>query len=127
MKILGMARLPDILRLGGALYVMPTTHAHLGGRSLEQQAKYALAGPFKTREAAALWIIAHLETTLTPPQLTLWGEALPRAGGRYADPFLLIGILDGILSGKSREWVLLCAGPDTERRDGRAAAAGEAA
>lgn len=128
MRLAGLPPLPTIRRLAdGKLYVMPERHAHLGGRTGEQQATQALAGPFTDRWAAGQWIVEHLESQLTPAQLPIWGDALERAGGVDAEYGHLIYVLATILANKPQEYVERCAGPARHQVDRKLLAAGDAA
>lgn len=71
----------------------------------------AVAGPFRDRWAAYLWLIEKAESKLSPDRKALWAEALELAGGRDADTAHAMGVMAMIAKGRPREIVLRAARP----------------
>lgn len=112
MKLRGLPPIPTLRRLDDDnIYVFPERHAHLGYRTVEDQMRAAIAGPFPDRYAAGYWLVGHLETMLTASQRLLWAEAFAQAGGLDAHYGQLIYLATIIALNKPPEYVLRCARP----------------
>jgi len=81
-----------LLQFAQAFYLCPD--------SSRPSPQTAAAGPFRSSQEAALWLVLHYEERLTDAQRTKWAELLELAGGEKADPWHLVGLLTYASQGK---------------------------
>lgn len=99
-------RLGGLNNTEGALYVFADVHAHLGWRPLDEQVKFALAGPFPSSWQAQEWITAqYMKRIADGPPRELFDECWLACGGTDANPWLLYAIISAITRGLPVEQV----------------------